>query len=118
MCSLTVEGRQGVGALHAHPSHVQHGKVLDFDAFFGNQGFSHDFNRGLQHLLNLRVADVLVTGFAEVLDYSIGWIKKWLGRFREQKFYDVEDFKSCSRAPKNPFRKVLVSRRGGTGVAI
>lgn len=44
--------------------------------------------------------------FAEVLNYSIGWVKKWLGRFREQKFYDVEDFKSRSRAPKNPFRKV------------
>lgn len=44
--------------------------------------------------------------FAEAPGYSIGWVKKWLQRFQRQKMYDVSQFRSHSRAPKNPHRKV------------
>lgn len=43
---------------------------------------------------------------AEVLGYSLSWVKKWLARFQEEKVYDVAQFRSQSRAPKNPFHKV------------
>jgi hypothetical protein len=43
---------------------------------------------------------------AEVLGYSLSWVKKWLRRFRETQVHDLALFRSRSRAPKNPARKV------------
>lgn len=43
---------------------------------------------------------------ADALDYSLSWVKTWLGRFRETTARTLEAFTSQSRAPKNPARKV------------
>lgn len=43
---------------------------------------------------------------AEMLGYSVSWVKKWLKRARQATVKTLEVFTSQSRAPKNPARKI------------
>lgn len=43
---------------------------------------------------------------ADKLKCSLSWVKKWLKRFREAHVQNLQLFRSRSRAPKNPTRKV------------
>ena len=44
--------------------------------------------------------------FADVIGYSVSWVKKWLARFRQVDHLTLEVFASRSRAPHNPAHKV------------
>jgi len=48
---------------------------------------------------------------ADVLNYSLSWVKKWLKRFGESIEQDLSLFSSQSRAPKRPARKVTEAIR-------
>lgn len=48
---------------------------------------------------------------ADVLGYSVSWVKKWLKRFVEARVYNIDIFSSQSRSPKKPARKVTEAVR-------
>ena len=45
--------------------------------------------------------DWSISHLAQVLGYSLSWVKKWRRRLREMKYPQLEMFQSHSRAPKH-----------------